>query len=161
MLRNAQEIIAEAEAPAYANAQPIKINSPGVIDYANVCAGGRPKIFPPSTNTKSKSDLCEVVVHGDPICFVGHDPSEMIDLVHHILEKHQEDVRCKEFIISGGVKNYLDGYYYNERLSCNSIYGQAAGFLKHAHGDYDDLAYYVDQQVQGYKFAMRYLRLKS
>ena len=97
----------------------------------------------------------------DPICFVGHDPSEMIDLVHHILEKHQEDVRCKEFIISGGVKNYLDGYYYNERLSCNSIYGQAAGFLKHAHGDYDDLAYYVDQQVQGYKFAMRYLRLKS
>ena len=40
----------------------------------------------------------------DPICFVGHDPNEMIDLVHQILEKHQGDVRCKEFIISGGVK---------------------------------------------------------
>jgi len=97
----------------------------------------------------------------DPICFVGHDPDEMIDLVHNILETHADDIRCQDFIISGGVKNYLDGYYYNERLSCNSIYGQAAGFLKHAHGDYDDLAYYVDQQVQGYKFALRYLRLKS
>ena len=97
----------------------------------------------------------------DPICFVGHDPVEMIDLVHQILNEHSGDIRCQEFIISGGVKSYLDGYYYNQRLLCKSIYGQAAGFLKHAHGDYDDLAYYVNQQVNGYKFAQNYLSLKD
>lgn len=97
----------------------------------------------------------------DPICYVGHDPDEMIDMVHGILGSHMDDVRCTEFIISGGVKNYLDGYYYNQRLQCNSIYGQAAGFLKHAHGAYDELAYYVDQQVTGYQFAQSYLSIKD
>jgi len=96
----------------------------------------------------------------DPICYVGHEPDEMIDMVHNILDGHQDDVRCKHFIISGGVKDYLDGYYYNQRLRCRSIYGQAAGFLKHAHGAYDDLAYYVDQQVRGYQFAKSYLSIK-
>ena len=71
-----------------------------------------------------------------------------------------DEARCTEVIISGGVKNYLDGYYYNQRLKCNSIYGQAAGFLKHAHGSYDELAYYVDQQVKGYQFAQSYLSIK-
>ena len=74
----------------------------------------------------------------DPICFVGHDPNEMIDIVHAIIKEHPNEIRCKEFIISGGIKHYLDGYYYNQRLECNSIYGQAAGFLKHAHGHYDE-----------------------
>lgn len=96
----------------------------------------------------------------DPICFVGHDIREMIDLIHNIIAS-EEDLQCKEFIISGGVKDYLDGYYYNELLKCNSIYGQAAGFLKHAQGHYDDLAYYVDQQIKGYQFANRYLTLKK
>lgn len=96
----------------------------------------------------------------DPICFVGHDSSEMIDLVHQILASDTSSIRCKSFIISGGVKDYLDGYYYNEKLIAPSIYGQAAGFLKHAHENYDQLAHYVDQQVKGYKFAMRYLTLK-
>ena len=97
----------------------------------------------------------------DPICYVGHDPDEMIDIVHHIIEDHEDHVRCQQFIISGGVKNYLDGYYYNQRLRCNSVYGQAAGFLKHAHGSYEELAYYVDQQVKGYQFAQSYLSIKE
>jgi isopentenyl-diphosphate delta-isomerase len=97
----------------------------------------------------------------DPICYVGHDPDEMIDMVHYILDEHMGDVRCKQFIISGGVKDYLDGYFYNQRLRCNSIYGQAAGFLKHAHGSYDDLAYHIDQQVKGYQFAQSYLSIKQ
>ncbi len=98
----------------------------------------------------------------DPICFVGHHPTEMIEMIHRILEEcPSDDIACKEFIISGGIKDYLDGYYYNDLLSVNSIYGQAAGFLKHAHGDYDDLAYYVEQQINGYKFAKQYLTVKK
>lgn len=95
----------------------------------------------------------------DPICFVGHTPLEMIESIIDISKK--EEIQCKEFIISGSVKNYLDGYFYNEILPFRSVYGQAAGFLKHALNSYDELANYVEQQTSGYAFAMRYLKVKS
>ena len=94
----------------------------------------------------------------DPICMVGHTPLEMISYIEKL---HQEDkLTCKEFIISGGVSSYLDGYFYNESLSLNSLYGQAGPFLAHARGDYDALAQFVQNQIDGYKFALRFLRLK-
>lgn len=96
----------------------------------------------------------------DPICFVGHSIPEMIGYVNEIMQLGN-DIRCEEFILSGGVKNYLDGYYYNEMMASKSIYGKAAGFLKHAQGDYDDLAYYVEKQIKGYQYASRYLTLKT
>ena len=91
----------------------------------------------------------------DPICFVGHTPQQMIESIIDISKK--EEILCKEFIISGSVKTYLDGYYYNEILPHNSVYGQAAGFLKHAMGSYEELAVHVHKQTMGYAFAMRYL----
>ena len=95
----------------------------------------------------------------DPICFVGHTPKQMIESIIEISKV--EKPLCKEFIISGSVKTYLDGYYYNEILPYNSVYGQAAGFLKHAMGDYENLASYVHKQTRGYAFAMRYLNVNQ
>lgn len=97
----------------------------------------------------------------DPICFVGHDCSEMISLINDKMLNANGQYQCTNFIISGGVRDYLDGFYYNSLLKSNSVYGQAAGFLKHAHQNYDQLAHYVEQQISGYKFAMRYLIPKS
>ncbi len=95
----------------------------------------------------------------DPICFVGHTADDMIHSIIDISER--EEVRCKEFIISGGIKTYLDGYYYNEVMPYNSVYGQASGFLKHAMGHYDELAAFAEKQTQGYAFAMRYLKINK
>jgi len=95
----------------------------------------------------------------DPICFVGHTPEDMIQSIIAISDK--QDVKCKEYIISGGVSSYLDGYYLNEVLPFNSVYGQASGFLKHAMGHYDELAAHAEKQTQGYAFAMRYLKVKK
>ena len=95
----------------------------------------------------------------DPLCFVGHSAGEMINIIHEIGAKN--DLQCTDFIVSGGIKNYLDGYYYNSKLKYNSIYGQAAGFLKHAREDYDRLARHVEKQIEGYRFAMRYLRIRN
>ncbi len=103
-----------------------------------------------------RDPITEVI---DPICYVGHSISDMIDSIRSIAE--QKTLVCKEFIISGGIQSYLDGYYYNECLPFNSVYGQASGFLRHATGDYDSLANYVQRQVDGYMFAMRYLRIKQ
>ncbi len=95
----------------------------------------------------------------DPICYVGHTPKEMI--VSIVDAAKDKEVSCQEFIISGSVKTYLDGYYYNEILPYNSVYGQAAGFLKHAMNSYDDLALHVEKQTQGYAFATRFLKVKK
>ena len=92
----------------------------------------------------------------DPLCFVGHSPLEMIQFIKDIHTKHT--LSCKHFIISGGIKNYLDGYYHNEIMPFNSVYGQAASFLKYAMEDYDALAHYVQSQVDGYMMALQYLR---
>ena len=73
----------------------------------------------------------------------------------------EQDLTCKDYIISGGIKTYLDGYYFNEKLPFNSVYGQASQFLKYALDDYDTLATYVQKQVDGYMFAMRYLSIKK
>lgn len=95
----------------------------------------------------------------DPICFVGHSPEEMIGFIHEI--SGFTSIKCRDFIISGGVKNYLDGFYYNQLLRHNSVYGQASSFLQYATGEYDQLAQYIQNQLEGYKFALRYLSLKS
>lgn len=94
----------------------------------------------------------------DPICFVGHTPLEMIRSVSNLIKGEQ--LECKEIIISGSVRNYLDGFFYNELCPLNSVYGQAAGFLKHAMGGYEELEKYVIKQTRGYAFAMRYLKIK-
>ena len=95
----------------------------------------------------------------DPICMVGHDILDMIGFIHNIAQT-ENNILCRDYILSGGVNNYLDGYYYNELLQFNSVYGQAAGFLKHAQADYDSLSYYIDHQIRGYKYAKRYLTIK-
>jgi isopentenyl-diphosphate delta-isomerase len=93
----------------------------------------------------------------DPICFVGHTADEMIEFIHDL---DRTTLQCKDFIISGGIKNYLDGYYYNQKLQYNSIYGQASSFLKYAKNEYEDLYRFAEQQINGYKYALRYLRIK-
>ena len=95
----------------------------------------------------------------DPICYVGHAAEEMIQMIIDI--SAEQDLTCKDYIISGGIKTYLDGYYFNEKLPFNSVYGQASQFLKYALDDYDTLATYVQKQVDGYMFAMRYLSIKK
>ena len=101
----------------------------------------------------------EVTDEIDPICYVGHTALEMIDIITRL--DQEQKIACREFIISGGIRNYLDGYFVNELLPLNSVYGQASPFLKHAMGDYDQLAHFVQKQVDGYMFALRFLRLKN
>lgn len=97
----------------------------------------------------------------DPICFVGHDAGDMVEYIHYILANNADSVKCQSFIVSGGIRDYLDGYYYTQLLQAKSIYGQAAGFLKHAQSDYSDLAYHVERQIRGYAYAQNFLKVRS
>ena len=95
----------------------------------------------------------------EPVTSVGHTAEDMVDAVNHILETEQH-VACRQLIISGGIKSFLDGYYLVKKSDLPAIYGQASGFLKHARGSYETLREYIGYQVEGYRLAEAYLTPK-
>ena len=91
---------------------------------------------------------------------IGHSAEEMVNFTNRILLDYKADVQCKELIISGGLQDFLDGYYLMEKSQMQSIYGQASGFLSHARGDYEELYNFVEKQIQGLAFAHRFLKIR-
>ena len=96
----------------------------------------------------------------EQLAYVGHSAAEMVALYNGLLNELGSSVACRQVIISGGVKNFLDGYYLIHKAEVAAVYGQASGFLKHARGDYEDLYGYVDAQIQGLELANAFLRVK-
>lgn len=92
---------------------------------------------------------------------IGHHATDMVEMSNEIIHKLGDKVRCKQVIISGGIKNFLDGFYLRKKLNVPSVYGQASGFLKYAQEDYQVLYEYVDAQVRGLALAEAYLVLRK
>ena len=95
-----------------------------------------------------------------PVFTLGHSCNEMIDLVNGFFDDEGEDQRCHNIIISGGIKNFLDGYYLMKKSKVPAMYAQASAFLKHAM-DYDELEKFVRYQTEGLKMANAFLSLKQ
>ena len=89
---------------------------------------------------------------------LGHSCQEMIDWVN-VLSAERAPA-CKKIIISGGIKNFLDGYHLMQKCKLPSIYAQASGFLQYA-TDYDALTAYCRLQIEGLRMAHAFLRLKE
>lgn len=94
------------------------------------------------------------------LSYVGHSVSDMTDMVNSAKEELGAKVNCKEFIISGGVSSFLDGYYGISKLQFNAVYGMASGFLKYALNPYDHLAEQVEKHIEGLKIAKAFLRVR-
>jgi isopentenyl-diphosphate delta-isomerase len=95
----------------------------------------------------------------EPITSLGHTAEEMVDMANLIVEEEPE-IKCKQLIISGGIKTFLDAYYLVKKSRLPAIYGQASGFLMHARENYETLQEYVDYQVKGWQLAEAYLTPK-
>lgn len=91
---------------------------------------------------------------------VGHSAEEMVSIANHIISDLGTDCLCKEVIVSGGISDFLDGYYLINKLSSSAVYGQASAFLKYARGDYQVLHDYVQSQVEGLQLAQNFLKVK-
>jgi isopentenyl-diphosphate Delta-isomerase len=91
---------------------------------------------------------------------IGHSALQMVIMANNIVRKLGNDCLCKEVIISGGILDFLDGFYLINKLSSSAVYGQASAFLKHARGDYNDLFKFVSCQVEGLKLANNFLKVK-
>lgn len=92
---------------------------------------------------------------------IGHNPMDMIKIVNELVKELGDNCLCKQIIISGGIRDFLDGYYYMKKLRLPSIYGQASGFLKHATGSYDTLQEFTEKQLLGLSLANAYLTVKE
>lgn len=95
----------------------------------------------------------------EPLSHIGISAPTMVDLVNEIVR--EEDPVCKELIISGGIRNFLDGYYLISKSSMSSVYGMASEFLRNAREDYGRLREFVEGQIKGLEMANAFLRIRE
>ena len=91
---------------------------------------------------------------------IGHDATEMVHLSNLAISELGEKRRCKEVIISGGIKDFLDGFYLIKKINTSAVYGMASGFLTHARGEYEPLETFVKTQIAGLEVANAFLKVK-
>ena len=84
----------------------------------------------------------------------------MVRIVNSYIESNLVPA-CNQLIISGGIKNFLDGFYLIKLSKLPAIYGQASSLLTYAKKSYDQLYQYVDNQLNGLRLADAYLRIKE
>lgn len=91
------------------------------------------------------------------ISSLGHGAEEMVTFYNQAKNELGDKAICQEIIVSGGVKDFLDGYYYINKLNGNAIYGQASAMLKHAKENYESLQRFVSAQIAGLELAKNFL----
>lgn len=91
---------------------------------------------------------------------IGHSAEQMVTFLNAAVEKLGADKKCENVIISGGVRNFLDGYYYITKCNMDAVYGQAAPFLKYANESQKALDEFAESQIKGLLMAQRLLRVK-
>ncbi len=96
----------------------------------------------------------------EPMIKVGHTALEMTQMLNEIVTENPTTIDCKQIIISGGIKDFLDGYYLIKLCKLPAVYGQASQFLKYATEDYETLCNYVSLQIEGLLMANTFLTLK-
>jgi isopentenyl-diphosphate delta-isomerase len=94
----------------------------------------------------------------EPYTRIGETASDMITYINNAISS--QPVKCREIIVSGGIRNFLDGYYLINKVNTPAIYGQASSFLKHAKISYHALKQYCTDQINGLKLAYTYLTVK-
>ncbi|MEN6455576.1 MAG: isopentenyl-diphosphate delta-isomerase [Prolixibacteraceae bacterium] len=102
-------------------------------------------------------DTPQIMELYQPFIRVGQTAGQMVKAVNRLVA--ETEPVCRQIIISGGVKNYLDGYYLVSLCRMPAVFGMASSVLKYATGDYDTLKQYMENQIKAYRLAQAYLRL--
>lgn len=92
------------------------------------------------------------------LSLVGHTAEQMVDYINPWLD----NTKMENFIISGGIKNYLDGFYLKKKLKAPCVtYGHAKLFLEYAVKGIDPLREFVRKQITGLLISEKFLTVKS
>lgn len=90
---------------------------------------------------------------------VGHTAATMVDFVNQAVEELGSQRQCEKIIASGGITDFLDGYYCVKKSKIDAIYGQAAPFLKRAYESQEALDHFAEIQTQGLLVANQFLSI--
>jgi isopentenyl-diphosphate Delta-isomerase len=96
-----------------------------------------------------------------PFVFVGHSAKEMVQMCNQLVDELGNNRKCESIIISGGIKDFLDGYYLLKMSKMNAVYGQASELLKHAQVSQESLEEYLQYQLEGLLLARTFLTIKK
>ncbi|MGQ1784984.1 isopentenyl-diphosphate delta-isomerase [Saccharicrinis sp. GN24d3] len=89
---------------------------------------------------------------------VGHTAEEMTMMVNQIVE--EGNIKCKQIIISGGIKSLLDGYYLTKICKLPAVIGMGSAFLNYALKDYEELQVFIRNMVDAWQLAEAFLKVK-
>lgn len=92
---------------------------------------------------------------------VGQTADEMVDILNEIVATNGKEMKCHTVIVSGGLKDFLDGYYYIRKTKTKAIYGHASKFLKYALQSQEALNEFTGYQTEGLLLARAFLKLKE
>jgi isopentenyl-diphosphate delta-isomerase len=95
-----------------------------------------------------------------PITQIGHTVEEMVSWINSITMEKADEVRCRQIIVSGGIRDFLDGYYWIKKLILPSVYGQASAFLRYAKESQEALDDFISKQIGGLQLAHTYLSVR-
>jgi isopentenyl-diphosphate delta-isomerase len=95
--------------------------------------------------------------HLYPLSTFGHNAEEMVLSMNELYNDQKNPV---QLIISGGIKNFLDGYYFIQKSKMPAVYGMAGTVLRHAMESKKDLFDFIKAEVEGYAFASDFLTVK-
>lgn len=93
--------------------------------------------------------------YGD-LAHLGHTAKEMVHFCNEILESRKQN-DPKTLIVSGGIRTFLDGYYFTSLLQSPAIYGQAWAMLQRANKSLELLENFVENQIKGLQMANNFL----
>ncbi len=96
----------------------------------------------------------------EDVVALGHSAEEMVGFLNHAVALLGDERKCDNVIISGGIKNFLDGYYLISKANVPAIYGQAAPFLKYANESQDALDNFAELQIKGLQMSQKFLKIK-
>lgn len=86
---------------------------------------------------------------------IGHTPAEMIGFLNTLIKSDPSEI---EIIISGGVKDSIQGFSLMQSLELNSVVGMAGELLKYATGDYEVLQRYLNQMKDEFAMAKSFIK---
>lgn len=91
---------------------------------------------------------------------IGHSAEDMVNILNEVVDELGEKRLCNQVIISGGVQDFLDGYYLISKSKIPAIYGHAAPFLKYANNSQEALDNFAKRQVEGLMLAKSLLKVR-
>lgn len=95
------------------------------------------------------------------VAHIGHSAEEMTRNAAMLCSAEDCKVKTRAFIVSGGIKNFLDGYYHIRSIPWKTLYAQASVFLKYALQGEAELMKFTEAQIRGLELAQTFLKVKK